>query len=112
MAVNPVINISISQGADFSETFVSTEANGSISNLAGFTGASSMRKHPSASKSTNFSVAIIASTGEVSIALASTLTAALKPGRYVYDVRLISPGGGVSRLVEGQVNVTAGITTG
>ena len=112
MAVNPVINISISQGADFSETFVSTESNGVITNLAGYTGASSMRKHPSASKVTNFSVAIIGSTGEVSISLTSAVTATLKPGRYVYDVRLLSPGGGVSRLVEGQALVTAGITTG
>ena len=112
MAVNPVINISISQGADFSETFVSAEANGTITNLAGFTGSSQMRKHPEAVTSNSFSVAITGSTGEVTISMSATKTSNLKPGRYVYDVRLISPGGGVSRLVEGQALVTAGITTG
>ena len=46
MAVNPVINITIPQGSDFSETFVSTESNGSASNLAGYSGAAKMKKHP------------------------------------------------------------------
>ena len=45
MAVNPVINISIPQGSDFSETFVSTESDGSASNLAGYSAAAKMKKH-------------------------------------------------------------------
>ena len=35
MATNPVINIVISQGSDFEETFKSTESDGSVTNLAG-----------------------------------------------------------------------------
>jgi len=111
MAVNPVINISISQGADFSETFVSTENDGSASNLAGYTGSARMRKHPGASASTAFSVSITAATGEVSIAMTSGVTVGLKEGRHYYDVRLQSGSGAVSRLIEGMAFVTAGITT-
>lgn len=111
MTVNPVINITIPQGADFSETFVSTENNGSASNLAGYTGTAKMKKHPGATTSTQFSVSITSSTGEVAIALTSGKTTSLDPGRYYYDVRLTSSSGAVSRLVEGMAFVTAGITT-
>lgn len=111
MASNPVINISIPQGSDFSETFVSTESNGSATNLAGYTGTARMKKHSAATKSTTFSVNITASTGEVAIAITSGVTVGLEPGRYYYDVRLKSPSNAVSRLVEGMAIVTAGITT-
>jgi len=111
MSVNPVINISIPQGADFSETFVSTENDGSISNLAGYSGSAKMKKHPGASVSTSFSVSITAAIGEVTITLPASSTTGLEPGRYYYDVRLESGSGAVSRLVEGMAFVTAGITT-
>ena len=111
MAVNPVINISIPQGSDFSETFVSTENDGSPSNLAGYAGAAKMKKHPGATTSSSFSVNITASTGEVAIAMTSGVTVGLEPGRYYYDVKLTSGSGAVSRLVEGMAFVTAGITT-
>ena len=111
MAVNPVFNITIPQGADFSETFVSTESDGSTSNLAGFTGSAKIKKHPAATTSKSFTVSIIAATGEVSIAMTSGVSVGLNPGRYVYDVRLVSPSGSVSRMVEGMALVTAGITT-
>lgn len=111
MAVNPVFNISIPQGSDFSETFVSSESNGSASNLAGYTGEAKLKKHSGALTSTPFSVTITGSTGEVAIALTSGKTTNLEPGRYFYDVRLTSSSGSVSRLVEGMAIVTAGIST-
>ena len=111
MAVNPVINISIPQGSDFSETFVSTESDGTASNLAGYAGAAKIRKHYSAKEFTSFTVNITASTGEVAIAITSGVTRALEPGRYYYDVSLTSGSGSVSRLVEGMAFVRAGITT-
>ena len=111
MAVNPVFNITIPQGADFSETFVSKESDGSLTPLAGFTGTARIKKHSAATTSTAFQVSIVTSTGEVSIAMTSGVTVRLEPGRYVYDVRLESPSGAVNRMVEGMAFVTAGITT-
>lgn len=111
MASNPVINITIPQGADFSETFVSTESNGSATNLTGYSGEAKLKKHAGVSTSTSFSVSITAATGEVAIALTSGKTTNIKPGRYFYDVRLTSSTGSVSRLVEGMAIVTAGIST-
>lgn len=111
MTANPVINITIPQGADFSETFLSKESNGSASNLSGYSGVAKLKKHSEATTSTSFSVNITGLTGEVAIAMTSGTTTGLKPGRYYYDVRLTSSSGAVSRLVEGMALVTAGIST-
>jgi hypothetical protein len=111
MASNPVINITIPQGSDFEETFKSTESNGSASNLTGFSGEAKLKKHPTATSSTSFSVTITAGTGLVAIAMTSGVTEGLSPGRYMYDIRLTSSAGAKSRLVEGQAIVTAGIST-
>lgn len=111
MAANPAINISIPQGADFSETFVSKESDGSVTNLTGYTGSAKLKKHPGASTSNSFTVTITSGLGEVAIAMTSGVTVGLTPGRYYYDVKLSSSAGSVSRLVEGMAIVTAGITT-
>lgn len=110
MASNPVINIVIPQGSDFSETFVSTESDGSTSNLYNYTGQAKIKKHYSSPESTSFSVSIVSSIGEVSIGLTAGATSNLSPGRYVYDVKLISESGVISRLVEGTAIVTPGVT--
>lgn len=111
MAATPTVNIVIAQGTHFSEVFSSTEADGSSSSLVGYSGASQIKKHPGSTSSESFSVSIVGGTGEVSIAMTSGVTARLKPGRYYYDIILTSSSGTVSRMVEGQALVTAGITT-
>jgi hypothetical protein len=111
MAAVPSVNIVIPQGTTFSELFTSTESDGAATNLAGYSGAAKIRKHPGAADSTSFSVAITGSTGEVTISMASSITQTLKPGRYYYDVYLTSSSAVVSRMVEGQALVTAGIST-
>tara|TARA_B100001063_G_C16677884_1_gene510058 strand:- start:511 stop:846 length:336 start_codon:yes stop_codon:yes gene_type:complete len=111
MAAVPVINIVIAQGTDFSEVFVSQESDGSITNLDGYSGVSKIKKHPGAVKSSSFTVGITSSTGEVSIAMTAAASTKIQPGRYFYDVYITSASGKVSRLVEGQADVTAGIAT-
>ena len=111
MAAIPSINITIVQGVDFTETFVSRESDGSSSNLAGYSGKAQIKKHPDSTTSKSFSVSITGSTGEVAIAMTSGVTSGLNPGRYLYDVKLTSSSGAVSRLTQGMALVTAGITT-
>lgn len=111
MASTPVVNIVIPQGADFSETFTSTESDGSASNLSGYSGVAKIKKHPDATSSQSFSVSITGATGEVSIAMTSGKTVSLNPGRHYYDIYLTSGSGAVSRMVEGMAFVTAGIST-
>ena len=111
MAATPSTNIIIPQGADFEKVFTSKETDGSISDLTGFTGVSKLKKHPTSVKSHTFTVGITSATGKVSIAMTSGETVKISPGRHNYDIFLTSPSGAVSKLVEGQVTVTAGITT-
>ena len=51
------------------------------------------------------------SQGQVKIALGSSVTSALKAGRYSYDV-LLNDGSVKTRIVSGSAIVTAGVTTG
>lgn len=44
--------------------------------------------------------------GNVSISLSASTTANIKAGRYVYDVKITSPGNDVLRIVEGILTVT------
>jgi len=111
MAEIPSANITINQGFDFSKTFVSRESDGSASNLTGFTGKAQIKKHPDTSTSKSFSITITAATGQVAIAMTSGVTSGITPGRYLYDVKLTSSAGAVSRLTQGTALVVAGITT-
>ena len=108
----PVVNIVVPQGSDFTQTFTSKESNGTARDLSGYSVSAVLRKHDTATSSTAFSAGITSATdGTVTITMDDTTSLDLTPGRYVYDVRLVSGIGTVSRLVEGMAMVTAGITT-
>lgn len=52
-----------------------------------------------------------AANGEISVSLAASNTANLKPGNYFYDIRVVdSTSNAVSRLIEGIIIVTPAIT--
>ena len=56
MSVRPSINITILQGADFSESFLSQESDSSATDLTGYTAYSQLKKHSGASSSFPLSV--------------------------------------------------------
>lgn len=111
MASVPVINMVIPQGTDFEEIYQSSESDGSPTNLTGFTAFSKLKKHPAAIAAFDFNIGISSVAGQVAIGMTSGLTVAIKPGRYYYDVFIKSPVGRVTRLVQGQAEVTAGVST-
>ena len=106
-----IANIFIDQGADFSITVDVSDANGNQLNLTGYTAAAQMRKtYESSSVSATFTTAIAAADGQVTLSLTDTVTTALSPGRYVYDL-VVTDGSSIStRVVEGQAIVTPGVT--
>jgi len=106
-----IANIFIDQGADFSITVDVSDANGNQLNLTGYTAAAQMRKtYESSSISATFTTSISASDGQVTLSLTDTVTTALSPGRYVYDL-VVTDGSSLStRVVEGQAIVTPGVT--
>ncbi len=48
--------------------------------------------------------------GRITLLISATDTAALTPGQYVYDLELVSAGGEVTRLIEGNFVVRAEVT--
>ena len=108
-----VSNIVIDVGADFGQSFnLENNANAPL-NLTGFTGAAKLKKSAATSSTAaNFVVSFPnATAGQLKIALGSTVTSGLKPGRYVYDVLLTDASSLKTRVVEGSAIVTAGVTT-
>ena len=103
-------NITIDQGATFSANIDVTDVDGDADDVTGYTVAAQMRKTYSSTTATDFTCSIVnASTGAILIALTATQTNALKAGRYVYDVE-INNSGTITRVIEGQVEVTPGVT--
>ena len=85
--------------------------NNSATDLTGFTATAQMRKHPGSSSATNFQTSIInAEGGRIRVGLTTSQTAALKPGRFMYDVLITDASGEVTRVLEGSVLVREGVT--
>jgi hypothetical protein len=103
-------NITIDQGTTFSTTISLTDDNGDPINLTGYSGRSQMRKHYTSSNSQSFTVSLGEVSGIVSLGLTASQTANLVPGRYVYDVEVVSGANVVSRIIEGIVTVTPEVT--
>ena len=105
-------NIVIDQGADYSASIDVTDSDGDTIDLTGYTAAGQIRKTYSSSTAVNFTVSIAspASAGTLNIGLSNTQTNAMKAGRYVYDVEITNSGGVKTRVLEGQVEITPGVT--
>jgi hypothetical protein len=107
-----VVNLVIPQGADFSNSFLLEDVNNTVLDLSMYSGICHLKKHPSNKSKTALQVSFPNPTyGEVRIALASTVSSSLKPGKYVYDLLLTDGGGTKTRVVEGIATITAGVST-
>ena len=103
-------NLVVDQGTTFTATIDLTDAAGAVFNLLNYTVAAQMRKNYTSSTATSFVASHTGGTGKINLSLSSTTTNTLTPGRYLYDVEITSSGGVVTRVVEGIVTVTPGIT--
>jgi hypothetical protein len=104
-------NLVVDQGTDFSSFVTLEDTSGAIVDLTGYTAAGMIRRTYLSTSSTSFTTSIPdPTTGEIKIQLASSVTGAMKAGRYVYDLEITSSGGAVSRVVEGQLEVNPGVT--
>ena len=103
-------NIIIDQGTDFSTTITVTGDDGNALDLTGYSAASKMRKHYTSSNSTAFSCAVSTSEGTVTLSMNNSVTANIAAGRYLYDLEVTDSGGLVTRITEGIVTVTPGVT--
>ena len=104
------LNLSIDQGTTFSYTIYLNDSNGSPQDLSDFTGRAQLRKSYGSTSYTAFTVLVGGAAGTVTVSLTATQTAALKSGRYVYDIEMVNVNNTVSRLAEGIVTVNPEVT--
>ena len=109
MAVN-AINITIDQGADFSTSFSIKNNDESIASLSNYTTLGTIKKYASSTVGTALSTSLNTQTAVVSVGLARTTTSSLSPGRYYYDVFLVSESGTRTKVVEGNALINASAT--
>ena len=103
--------IYIEQYADFSTKINLSDDQGDSMNLVGYSASSQMRKSYYTSLATSFNVSVSnTTTGEITVSMDSANTANVFPGRYMFDVIITDPTSNRSRVVEGIVNVLAGVT--
>ena len=107
-----VSNITIEQGYDFDTSFqLEDTRSNEFLNLVGAATTAMLRKHSSAKNKVSFATTVAdAETGIISISLTAANTVSLKPGRYVYDVKIITSGGQEYKAIEGTALVRSGVT--
>jgi uncharacterized membrane protein YfhO len=104
-----ISNIVIDQGTTFSLELNLTNDDASAKDLTNYTVTSQIRKSYDAATKTDFTTAKVDATGQVTISLTAAETAALKSGRYVYDIEIASSSETL-RVLEGIVTVTPNVT--
>ena len=105
-------NIVVDQGTDYSASIDVTDSDGDTTDLTGYTGAGQIRETYSSTTAVDFTVTVAdpATSGVLNISLTNVQTNAMKAGRYVYDVEITSSGGIKTRVLEGQLEITPGVT--
>ena len=110
MAASP-LNLTVEQGTDFEITITVRNKNNVPLNLIGYSAFSEMKKHHSSTTSYPFTVTFIdRQNGRIALSMSHTATDALKEGRYVYDIILISPNNLRTRVIQGMVTVSPGVS--
>lgn len=111
-------NTVIDQGADWYFTITYENPNGTPINLTGYTAASQLRSLPNSPSAVltltteNGGITITPLTGTVALHATADQTEAIDEGNYYYDVEVYSPANPavVTRLVQGQITVSAEVT--
>lgn len=106
-----VSNIVIEQGFDFNTSFQleDTRTNSPLV-LTDVSTEAQLRKHYGSTSSVSFATTVTSpESGIISISLTGSQTVNLKPGRYVFDVKILNAGREY-KAVEGAALVRAGVT--
>lgn len=112
-------NFLCNQGATFRRTLTWTDSAKKAIDLTSYTARMQVRSSVESSTTiielttANSRITLGTTTetkGQVTLLLSATTTAGLTPGQYVYDLELVSAGGEVTRLVEGNFVVKAEVT--
>ena len=102
----------VDQGSTWSKQITVYETDGTtIQNLTGYTVASQLRKNYTSTAYTTINATNNSPTsGIIIMSLTATQTAALKSGRYVYDLQITAADGTVTRVIEGVITLRPEVT--
>jgi hypothetical protein len=104
-------NLTVDQGSSFESTIDITDSENNPVNLTGYTFRGQIRKTYASTTSVSFTIASSTPTGgSINLVLSATQTSGIKAGRYLYDVEIISSTNIVTRVIEGQIEVTPRVT--
>ena len=107
-------DITCEQGATFSRTLTVKDSSGAVRDLSTYTARMQVRRTQSSSSTlieltTENGRISLNSSGQVALSISATDTASLSD-RGIYDLELISSGGDVERLVEGNFTLALEVT--
>ena len=111
-----IYNFTCEQGSTFSRDIEVTNFDDTVRDLTGFTSRMQVRRDIEASSALveltteNGRIQITPSTGTVGLTISAADTAALTQGG-IYDLELIGPTAIVERLLQGNFNLDANVTT-
>lgn len=107
-----VANITIEQGTDFETSYNIFDPNSQAAvDVSSYSVISRMKHSYYADTFINLNATFVSQVfGIVRIKLTALESKNIKPGRYVYDIILVSPGGIKKRVVEGVAEVIPGVT--
>jgi hypothetical protein len=107
------VELYVDQGASFGSTLeIYDDANNVTVNVANYTISGALkRSYYSQNTSANLTCTIInAANGVIGISLTAGQTANIRAGRYLFDVKTTSPDMVTTRVIEGIITITPGIT--
>ena len=107
-----ISNLFIDQSADFTTTVTINDSAGSALDLTGYTALAMIRKTYQSTTATTFTSTFVSprTSGQITISLTDTQTAALEAGRYVYDMVITDSSGNKTRVVEGIATVNPSVS--
>jgi len=101
----------IEQGATFSTTVNVEDTAGAAINLYGYSASSQMRKSYYATSNTRITSTVTGNAnGEITLSMTSANTSSLSAGRYVFDLLITAPDTTKTRVIEGIIVVSPGVT--
>jgi hypothetical protein len=109
-------NITCEQGATFKRSISWTDSKKVPHDLTGYTARMQVRATVDSSSvilsltTENGRITVGSGTYNINLLVNATTTAALTPGQYVYDLEVVSGGGEVTRIVQGNFKVSAEVT--
>jgi hypothetical protein len=102
-------NLTADQGSTFESSIDVTGSDGAALDLTTYTIRAQVRKSYNSSTAVDFTTTKDSS-GNIGLSLSATQTSNMKAGRYVYDVEIESSSATVSRVLEGQLEITPRVT--